>query len=199
MTLSRRPSKDQPPADIRDGKTTTTTTDHTTHIPLPAVAPSIFCPDSDRCDTTGVPVSPLRPVINRFHPNVNILGREWIEVVWEMSGRLPQQCQERYRRVHILTEWTLVFLCVTFRGSPFIHYAPTSSLLCVYNDNRDSSSKTTPSPSLSYSVTHAHRSIGYRNHIQPLTESAATRNDNLRSHKNQFGDHGDRMTPAYDA
>jgi hypothetical protein len=103
----------------------------------------------------------------------NILGLDWIEVTWEMSGRLPQQCQERYRLAHILAELTFVFLCVTFRGSPFIHYAPASSFLCVYNDSRDSSNKPAPSPSLCYSLTHAHRSIGYRNIPQPLDDSVA--------------------------
>ena len=33
------------------------------------------------------------------------------------------------------------------------------------------SRKSTPSPSLYYSLTHAHRSAGYRNQTQPLTES----------------------------
>jgi hypothetical protein len=47
-----------------------------------------------------------------------ILGRDWIDVTWEISGHLSQQCQERYRRVHILTDLTFVFLFVTFRGSP---------------------------------------------------------------------------------
>jgi hypothetical protein len=74
---------------------------------------------------------------------------------------------------HILAELTFVFLRVTFRGCPFIHYAPASSLLCVYNDSRDNSSKPTPSPSLFYSLTHAHRSIGCRNQTQTLAESAA--------------------------
>jgi hypothetical protein len=220
-TLTWRLDKEQPPADMRDDKNATTTADHT-HTPLPSLAPSIPCPDSDRCDTAGVPVPPSRrsaPAISRFHPvlgwrtilhllvrratesiafsvsdrnaswsraeddllvqalakcsNSNILGRGWIEVAWGMPGRLPQQCQERYRLAHILAELTFVFLRVTFRGSPFIHYAPASSLLCVYNDSRDSSSKPAPSPSLCYSLTHAHRSIGYRNQTQPLAESAA--------------------------
>ncbi len=69
-TLPRRPAKEQPPADMRDDKTAITTADHT-HIPLPSLAPSIPCPDSDRCDTAGVPVPPLRrsaPAISRFCP-----------------------------------------------------------------------------------------------------------------------------------
>ena len=55
---------------MRDDKTANTTADHT-HIPLPSLAPSIPCPDSDRCDTAGVPVPPLRrsaPAISRFCP-----------------------------------------------------------------------------------------------------------------------------------
>jgi hypothetical protein len=50
----------------------------------------------------------------------NILGRDWIEVASEMPGRLPQQCQERYRLADILAELTFVFLRVTFRGSPLL-------------------------------------------------------------------------------
>jgi hypothetical protein len=68
-TLSRRPAKEQPPADIRDDKTTNTTADYT-HIPLPSSAPSIPCPASDRC-ATAVPVGELRrsvPSISRFCP-----------------------------------------------------------------------------------------------------------------------------------
>jgi hypothetical protein len=43
--------------------------------------------------------------------------------------------------------------------------------LRVY-DNRDSSRQPAPSPSLYYSLTNSHRSIGYHNHNpQPLTES----------------------------
>ena len=69
-TLSRRPAKELPSADMRDDKTDTTTTDHT-HIPLPSLTPSIPCPDSDRCDTPDGPVPPSRrsaPAISRFHP-----------------------------------------------------------------------------------------------------------------------------------
>ncbi len=46
----------------------------------------------------------------------NILGRDWIEVASEMPGRLPHQCQERYRLADILAELTFVFLRVTFRS-----------------------------------------------------------------------------------
>ena len=111
----------------------------------------------------------------------NVLGLDWIEVASELPGSLSIQCQGRYRLAHTVSDLTFVFLSVTFRGSPFIHYVPVSSLLCVYNDSRDSSRKSTPSPSLCYLLTHAHRSIGYRNQTQPLAESA-TRLMYLRVH-----------------
>jgi hypothetical protein len=68
-TLSRRPAKEQPPADMRDDKTANTIADQT-HIPLPSLAPSIPCPASDRC-ATAVPVGASRrsaPAISRFCP-----------------------------------------------------------------------------------------------------------------------------------
>jgi hypothetical protein len=86
-TLSRRPVKEKPPADMRDDKTANTTADHT-HIPLPSLATSIPCPDSDRCDTAGVPVPPLRrsaPVISRFCP---VLG--WRTMLQLLSRRAAE-------------------------------------------------------------------------------------------------------------
>ena len=206
-------------AHCADDKTATTTADHT-NIPLPSLAPSIPCPDSDRCDTTAVSVSPSRrsaPAISRFHPVLgwrtilqllarraaesiafsvpdrnaswsraeddllvqavakygtsNILGRDWTEVAWEMPGRLPQQCQERYRLAHILAELTFVFLRVTFRGCPLAPCAPATSLLCVSNDGSSKGDApafvSPPSPAASLprpsSLTHVHRCIGYHN------------------------------------
>jgi hypothetical protein len=70
-TSSRRPAKEQPPADMRDDKTAITTADHNNIPPLPALAPSMPYPVSDRCDTAGVSVPPSRrsaPDISRFHP-----------------------------------------------------------------------------------------------------------------------------------
>ena len=92
----------------------------------------------------------------------NIVGRDWIEVASEMPGRLPQQCQERYRLADILAELTFVFLRVTFRGSPC---APATSLLCVSNDSSSKGDATAfasppspaPSPSPPPSLTHVHR------------------------------------------
>ena len=37
-----------------------------------------------------------------------------------MSGRLPQQCQERYRLAHVVVELTFVFLRVILRDSPLL-------------------------------------------------------------------------------
>ena len=93
----------------------------------------------------------------------NILGRDWIEVAWEMPGRLPQQCQERYRLAHVCAEWTFVFLRVTFRGSPFLRSAMRNTKGA---DSADSARPTTayasppspaPSPSLAHACTQVHR------------------------------------------
>ena len=47
-------------------------------------------------------------------------------------------------------------------------------------DNRDSYHQPAPSPSLCYSLTHAHRSIGYRNHNPQLLAESVTRLIHLR-------------------
>ena len=98
----------------------------------------------------------------------NISGRDWIEVASQIPGRLSQQCQECYRIPDILAELTFVFLCVTFRDSPYI---PVTSLLCVSNDSSSkddapafvSPPSPDPSPSLPSSLTHVHRYIDYQN------------------------------------
>jgi hypothetical protein len=46
--------------------------------------------------------------------------------------------------------------------------------LRVY-DNRNSSRQSAPSPSLAYSLTHVHRSIGYRNRNPQLLSESAVR------------------------
>ena len=54
---------------------------------------------------------------------------------------------------------------------PLAESAPRLMYLRVY-DSRDSSRQSSPSPSLSYSITHTHRSIGYHNrNPKSLTES----------------------------
>ena len=222
--MTRRAAKEQSPATCA----TTRPPLYNIHnnIPLPASAPSIPCPDSDRRDTTGVHVHPPRrssPAIDRFCPTLgwlhlvksvthraaahvafaapivlnapdmwsrdednhllltvantiplNDYNPKW-DVCWNLvaekiPGRLPQQCRARYMPAAFLAQLTWGFLGISVG---IIHYAPASSLLCVYNDSRDSSRKPAPSPSLCYSLTHAHRSIGYRNQTQPLAESAA--------------------------
>ena len=49
----------------------------------------------------------------------DVVGRDWREVASETSGHLSHQCQERYRFTETVEKLTFVFLCVTFRGSPF--------------------------------------------------------------------------------
>ena len=119
--MARRSVRGRPTDMNDDTSALTTQSYHISHLPLPVLLPSIPSPTSDRCDTTGVPVSPPTrsvPVINR--------------VPWTSS----------------------------------------TCLLCVSNDSQDSSSKPAPSPSLCYSLIHTHRSIGYRNIPQSLTESS---------------------------
>jgi hypothetical protein len=85
-TLSRRPAKEQPPADMRDDKTANTIADHT-HIPLPSLAPSIPCPASDCC-ATAVPVGASRrssPAISRFCP---VLG--WRNMLQLLARRAAE-------------------------------------------------------------------------------------------------------------
>ncbi len=80
-------TQEQSPAGMRDDKTANATSDHT-HIPLPSLAPSIPCPDSDRCDTKGVTVPPLRrsaPAISRFCP---VLG--WRTMLHHLTRRAAE-------------------------------------------------------------------------------------------------------------
>ncbi len=83
----------------------------------------------------------------------NILDDDWIEVPAEMSGRLPQQCQKRYRLADILAELTFVFLRVTFLGST---RAPVTSL--GHTHPLPTSSRS--SPYSRYSLSHAHKFMG---------------------------------------
>ena len=67
--------------------------------------------------------------------------------------------------------------------------------LRVY-DSRDSSRQPAPSPSLCYSLTHTHRSTGYRNHDpHPLTESVA-RLMYLRVHDSRDSSHQSAPSPS---
>jgi hypothetical protein len=56
--------------------------------------------------------------------------------------------------------------------------------LRVY-DNRDNSRQSSPSPSLCYSLTHGHRSIGYRNRNPQLLAESVTRLMYLRVYDNR--------------
>ena len=57
--MSRSTAKEQP-ADMNDITVLVTTSYNTSYLPLPVlVVDSIPCPDSDRCDATGVPVPPM--------------------------------------------------------------------------------------------------------------------------------------------
>jgi hypothetical protein len=189
-TLSRRPAKEQPPADMRDDKTANTIADQT-HIPLPSLAPSIPCPSSDRC-ATAVPVGVSRrsaPAISRFCPVLgwrtmlqllarravesnDFFGRDLSEVTSELTGHSKQQCKERYRLADTVAELTFVFIRVIFLGSPALR---SSLVLTKVTDSADSArpihystfdaSPPSPAPSLSptSSLTHVHRYIGSRN------------------------------------
>ena len=67
-----------------DDKTTTTKVYHH-NIPLPVLKPSIPCPDSDRCDTSGFHVYPPRrssPTIIRFCPTLG-----WMYLVQNITHR----------------------------------------------------------------------------------------------------------------
>ena len=116
------------------------------------------------------------------HSTSDVLFRDWREVAWELPGRSEQQCKERYHLADTIVDLTFVFLRVIFRGSPFLL---SSRILTKDADSADSArplhySKSdrrvarAPASSPCSSLTHAHRSIGYRNrNPQPLAESAA--------------------------
>jgi hypothetical protein len=65
----------------------------------------------------------------------NVLRRDWIEVVWELSGCSEQQCKERYSLPDTVVQLTFVFLRVIFRGSPAFR---SSHVLTKDTDSADS-------------------------------------------------------------
>ena len=113
----------------------------------------------------------------------DVLSRDWSEVAWELPGRSEQQCKERYSLADTVVQLTFVFLRVIFRGSPGAFRS--SHVLTKDTDSADSArplhysksdSRLARAPVLSpcYSLTHAHRFIGYRNrNPQPLADSPA--------------------------
>ncbi len=108
-----------------------------------------------------------------------LVFHDWSEVVSELHGSSEQQCKGRYRLDETVVELTFVFLCVTFRGSPFLR----SALVITKDvDSVDSARSTTtyvfpPSPvSCPFPpsfLTQVHKCIGYPN--QKITESAQVR------------------------
>ncbi len=136
------PVKDQPVADMRDDKTVITTADHNNIPPLPSLAHSILCPASDRCDTTDLLVSPWR----RSVPVI--------------------------RRFNPVMGWWTILQLLTSRAAKSIAFSVLNrnALLSRAEDGL------LVQPVVKYStpnvLTHAHRSIGYRNQTQPLAESA---------------------------
>jgi hypothetical protein len=67
--------------------------------------------------------------------------------------------------------------------------------LRVY-DSRDSSRQLAPSPSLCYSLTHAHRSIGYRNRNPQLLADSAARLMYSRVYDNRDSSHQSAPSPS---
>jgi hypothetical protein len=85
----------------------------------------------------------------------DVLRRDWSEVGWDLSGRSEQQYKERYS---VLTEDG-----DSADSARPLHYSKSDTKLA-----RASALSTC------YSLTHAHRSIGYRNRKpQPLVASPA--------------------------
>jgi hypothetical protein len=144
-TLSRRPAKEQPPADIRDDKTANTTADYTVPVGVSRrSAPDIsrFCPvlgwrtllqllARRASESNAFSVPNRNELWSRVEDDLlvqavakystsDVLGRDWSEVATELSGRSKQQCKKRYRLADTVTEQTFVFLRVTFLGSPFL-------------------------------------------------------------------------------
>ncbi len=208
---------------MRDDKTANT--EHT-HIPLPSLASSITRPDSDRCDIVGVSTSicvppPLRrsvPVIRRFCPVIgwrtmmHLLACRAAEsnafsirnALWELEppGRSEQQCKEHYSLPQSVVELTFVFLCITFRGSPFLR---SSHVLTKDADSvvsarplhySKSDCRVTLVPPLSpcSSLTHAHRSIGYHNRNPQSLAESVTRLMYLRVYDNR--DRSNQSAPS---
>ena len=60
------------------------------------------------------------------YSTLNIFGRDWREVVSEVSGRLTMEYIERYSLADTVEELTFVFLCVTsYQTPPFCVYLMT--------------------------------------------------------------------------
>jgi hypothetical protein len=123
--------------------------------------------------TNTIPMNDYNPgcklLLIRYQWMITIRDYLWYQVAAEVPGRLPQQ----YRHARCFFGAVDLGVFGVFWVYLLTSCAPATSLLCVSNDSRDSSCKTAPSPSLWHSLTHAHRSIGYRNIHQALSESVA--------------------------
>ena len=74
--FSLRSAKGRPTDMHDDTSALTTQSYHTSYLPLPPLLPRIPCPSSDRCDTTGVLVTPSRrSTPDRWHLQVQSRAR----------------------------------------------------------------------------------------------------------------------------
>jgi hypothetical protein len=65
----------------------------------------------------------------------DVLGRDWSEVVSELSGRSKKQCKECYRLADTVVELTFVYIRVIFPGSLAFR---SSLVLTKVTDSADS-------------------------------------------------------------
>ena len=115
-------------------------------------------------------------------------------------GRCLVTCRNRVKSgTGLLIFWRNV----TFRDSPLVPSAPTTSLLCVYNDISSKgdapsfASPLSPTPSLCppSSLTHVHRCIGYHNpNRHSLSKSVRRTSQSTRPRSSIFRVHRRRET-----
>ncbi len=88
----------------------------------------------------------------------NILGHSWIEVPWEMPGRLTQQCQERYRLAHICAELYSHphKFRVFFHNRTTLREGSTSPMTCSVSDGIVAFTPA-PNPRSRCSLSHEHK------------------------------------------
>ena len=118
----------------------------------------------------------LVQVVKKYSTS-DVLFRDWSEVASELPGRLLQQRKERYRLADTVVELKFVFLRVIFRVCPFLRSSyvltkdadSTDSARPIHYSTSDRRVARASVLSPRSSLTHAHRSIGYRNrNPQPL-------------------------------
>ena len=95
--------------------------------------------------------------------------------VGEMYKRVHRDTVLQFQSRHVSLipyTWTQVhWLWLSQQTTTSGEIGETNISTCIMNLIRDTSDKTTPSPSLHSSLTHTHRSIGYRNKHQSPSES----------------------------